>query len=54
MSGRVPFFQRRKNTVPGILHNSWQRRAEGFQRIIHKGGVAIYLEPRRPPDEYLY
>jgi hypothetical protein len=27
MSGRPPFFQRRKNTVPGILHNSWQRRA---------------------------
>jgi hypothetical protein len=35
MSGREPFFQRRKNTVPGILHNSQQRRAEGFIYINH-------------------
>ncbi len=30
MSDRDSFFQRRKNTLPGILHNSQQRRAEPF------------------------
>jgi hypothetical protein len=39
--------------VPDILHNSQQRRAEGFQQTVNKGGAADHPDIRRPPDDIL-
>ena len=46
-------FSETKSYSADILHNSWQRRAEGIQRTNQEGGVTIHSELRRPPNGIL-
>jgi hypothetical protein len=52
MSGRS-LFTKGKSSVPGILHNSQQGGRRASDQINQEGGLAIYPEVRRPPDDIL-